>query len=140
MDAGVSDDHADGALTLQPHVTIRPRRQNNLQLATLLKRIDAQPIKDHDLLVKRRLSFLLLLGALLGLMAQEAAFASAPAMPTHDISMAASAMSDECAEMMGIDKSEGEAPCKGLTLDCIAKMGVVRRMGHRAASHDTSGE
>jgi len=73
-------------------------------------------------------------------MAQEAAFASAPAMPTHDISMAASAMSDECAEMMGIDKSEGEAPCKGLTLDCIAKMGVVRRMGHRAASHDTSGE
>ncbi|WP_262407918.1 hypothetical protein [Sphingopyxis sp. OPL5] len=34
-------------------------------------------------------------------------------------------MSDECAEMMGIDKSQDSAPCKGLTLDCIAKMGCA---------------
>lgn len=34
-------------------------------------------------------------------------------------------MSDECAEMMGIDKSQGDQPCKGMTLDCIAKMGCA---------------
>ena len=75
--------------------------------------------------VKRWLSFLLLFGAVLGLLAQEAAFASAPAIPMADTEIAASAMSDECAEMMGIDKSQGKEPCQGLTLDCIAKMGCA---------------
>lgn len=76
--------------------------------------------------MKRWLSFLLLFGAVLGLLAQEAAFAAAPAMPmSSNPSIAASAMSDECAEMMGINKSEDSAPCKGLTLDCIAKMGCA---------------
>lgn len=70
--------------------------------------------------MKRWLSLLLLFGAVLGLLAQEAAFALAPAMP-----IAASAMSDECAEMMGIDKSQGKEPCRGLTLDCIAQMGCA---------------
>ncbi|WP_255265929.1 MULTISPECIES: hypothetical protein [Sphingopyxis] len=82
--------------------------------------------KDHVSTVKRWLSLLLLLGAMLGLLAQEAAFASAPAMPMPaDTTIAASAMSDECAEMMGIDTSQDKAPCKGLTLDCIAKMGCA---------------
>ena len=47
--------------------------------------------------MKRRFSLLLLVGALLGLLAQEAAFASAPAMPTQRMELAAAAMSDECA-------------------------------------------
>jgi len=75
--------------------------------------------------VKRWLSLLLLFGAVLGLLAQEAAFASAPAMPIADTAIAASAMSDECAEMMGIEKSQNKEPCQGLTLDCIAKMGCA---------------
>jgi len=75
------------------------------------------------LIMKRSFSFLLLLGALLGLLAQEAAFASA--MPMPDTAIAASAMRDECAEMMGIDTSQDKGPCQGLTLDCIAKMGCA---------------
>ena len=75
--------------------------------------------------MKRWLSLLLLFGAVLGLLAQEAAFASAPAMPIADTAIAASAMSDECAEMMGIEKSQNKGPCQGLTLDCIAKMGCA---------------
>lgn len=75
--------------------------------------------------MKRRFSLLLLLGALLGLLAQEAAFASAPAMPLPETAVAAPTMSDECAEMMGIDQSQGDKPCEGLTLDCIAKMGCA---------------
>ncbi len=74
--------------------------------------------------MKRWLTFLLLVGAVLGLLAQEAAFASAPAIPAAATTTTA-AMSDECAEMMGIDKSQDSAPCKGLTLDCIAKMGCA---------------
>lgn len=34
-------------------------------------------------------------------------------------------MSAECAEMMGLAKSKSDAPCKGMTLDCIAKMGCA---------------
>ncbi len=75
--------------------------------------------------MKRRFAFLLLLGALLGLLAQEAAFASAPAIPAQEMTVAVSAMSDECAEMMGVDASQDKAPCRGLTLDCIAKMGCA---------------
>lgn len=74
--------------------------------------------------MKRWLTFLLLVGAVLGLLAQEAAFASAPAIPAA-VTTTAAAMSDECAEMMGIDKSQDRVPCKGLTLDCIAKMGCA---------------
>lgn len=79
--------------------------------------------KDHAFFMKRRFSLLLLIGALLGLLAQEAAFASA--MPMPDAAIAASAMGAECAEMMEVDKSQGDQPCKGLTLDCIAKMGCA---------------
>ena len=46
-------------------------------------------------------------------------------MPMPDTAITASAMSDECAEMMGIDKSQDKRPCQGLTLDCIAKMGCA---------------
>lgn len=73
--------------------------------------------------MKRGLALLLLLGAFLGLFAQEAAFASA--MPIPAAAVAAPAMSDECAEMMGIEKSQDKGPCQSLTLDCIAKMGCA---------------
>ena len=74
--------------------------------------------------MKRWLTFLLLVGAVLGLLAQEAAFASAPAIPAAATTTTA-AMSDECAEMMRVDKSDPDKPCQGLTLDCIAKMGCA---------------
>jgi hypothetical protein len=73
--------------------------------------------------VKHLLSLLLLLGAVLGLLGQEVAFASAPGV--RDEAVAASTMRDDCAEMMGIDQSQDNKPCEGLTLDCIAKMGCA---------------
>src|SRR3546814_7775021 len=56
----------------------------------------------------------LLFGAMVGLLAQEVAFASAPAMSSAAVT--ASQMSDECAEMMRAATSQGDKPCKGLTL------------------------
>ena len=75
--------------------------------------------------MNRRLSLLLLIGALLGLFAQEGALAIAPAMPMQATTVAGAPMSADCAEMMGIDKSGHRKPCTGLTLDCIAKMGCA---------------
>lgn len=75
--------------------------------------------------MKRWLSYMLLFGALLGLLGQETAFASAPAIPMANTTSASSAMGEECAEMMGAGKSQPDQPCKGLTLDCIAKMGCA---------------
>ncbi len=79
--------------------------------------------------MKRWLSFMLLFGAMLGLLGQEAAFASAPAMPMAEFAIASTAMSNECADMMGLDKSQPDQPCKGMTLDCIAKMGCAIPLG-----------
>lgn len=92
-------------------------------MSSLPEEVDLECAEDHALIMKRSFSFLLLLGALLGLLAQEAAFAAA--MPMPDTSIAASAMSDECAEMMGIETSQDKGPCQGLTLDCIVKMGCA---------------
>lgn len=67
---------------------------------------------------------LVLIGALTGLLGQEAAFVSAPRAPV--IEMAAGAMSTDCTEMMGQDRQQpAKMPCKGLTLDCIAAMGCT---------------
>lgn len=77
--------------------------------------------------MKRWLSFLLLLGALLGLMGQEAAFAQV--MPVAKAAQAVSSaqMSPECAQMMGLakQKPQTDQPCQGMTPDCIAKMGCA---------------
>lgn len=88
-------------------------------------KFDGSPGTSHDRLVRHWFSLMVLLGALLGLFAQEAAFAAAPAMPQHEMAASAAGMSDECAEMMGLDKPRSDTPCKGLTLDCIAKMGCA---------------
>jgi hypothetical protein len=74
--------------------------------------------------VKRSLSLLLLLGALLGLFGQAAAFAIGPRLVTPAEVTAASSMPMDCAEMPQKD-AEKPMPCKGLTLDCIAAMGCV---------------
>jgi len=66
---------------------------------------------------------LLLLGAVLGLFGQQAAYAvgaRAVMAPT-----AVSQMSADCMEMMQKQPQPAEKPCKGLTLDCIAAMGCV---------------
>lgn len=77
--------------------------------------------------MKRWLSLLMLLGALLGLLGQEAAFAHV--MPVEKAMQTATVaqMSADCAEMMGLAKqtTQPEAPCQGMTPDCIAKMGCA---------------
>lgn len=74
--------------------------------------------------MKRVLHVLLLVGALLGLIGQQAAYASGTHMGTAP--MTASQMSEDCMEMMQ-EQQPGPAkqPCKGLTLDCIAAMGCA---------------
>ncbi|SFG45448.1 hypothetical protein SAMN05518801_12825 [Novosphingobium sp. CF614] len=77
--------------------------------------------------MKRWLSLALLLGVLLGLLGQEAAFAHV--MPVEKIEQTATAaqMNADCAEMMGLTKQapQPENPCQGMTPDCIAKMGCA---------------
>ncbi|BBE33052.1 hypothetical protein [Sphingosinicella microcystinivorans] len=75
--------------------------------------------------MKHWLTLMLLAGALLGLFGQEAAFATARPIAQEVQPAASPAMSPECAEMMGVDTSQSDQPCKGMTLDCIAKMGCA---------------
>jgi hypothetical protein len=77
--------------------------------------------------VKRWLSLLLLLGALLGLLGQEAAFAHVMPVDKAEQTATAAQMSADCAEMMGLAKQtpQPEEPCQGMTPDCIAKMGCA---------------
>lgn len=78
--------------------------------------------------MKRWLSLMLLLGALLGLLGQEAAFARAMAVEQTEQTGAAPEMSAECAEMMGLTNPQPQPekrPCEGMTPDCIAKMGCA---------------
>ncbi|MGE3689752.1 MAG: hypothetical protein AB7F98_00065 [Novosphingobium sp.] len=74
--------------------------------------------------MKRWFTLALLLGALLGLLGQEAAFARV--MPVEKTATSAQ-MNADCAEMMGLAKQspQPEAPCQGMTPDCIAKMGCA---------------
>lgn len=75
--------------------------------------------------MKRWFSLLLLLGALLGLLGQEAAFARVMPVAKAEQTVAAAQMSAECAEMMALakQKPQPEKPCQGMTPDCIAQMG-----------------
>ena len=82
--------------------------------------------------MKRWFSLLLFMGALLGLMGQEAAFARvmpvAKAEPTAAATqISADQMSAECAEMMGLTKQkpQPDKPCQGMTPDCVAKIGCA---------------
>lgn len=77
--------------------------------------------------MKRWLSLLLLLGALLGLLGQEAAFAHVMPVEKAEQPGTVPQMSADCAEMMALAKQEPqpENPCPGMTPDCIAKMGCA---------------
>lgn len=70
---------------------------------------------------------LMLVGAMMGLLAQEAAFARAmPSTMTEQFSTSLQ-MSADCAEMMGSAQQnpQPDEPCEGMTPDCIAKMGCA---------------
>lgn len=82
--------------------------------------------------MKRWLPHLMLLGALLGLIGQEAAFARViPIAQAGQAVAAAQAsavqMSADCAEMMQLAKPQpqSDTPCEGMTADCVAKMGCA---------------
>lgn len=77
--------------------------------------------------MKRWLSLLMLLGALLGLLGQEAAFAHMMPVEKAEQVVVAGQMSPECAEMMALAKPQPDSgkPCDGMTPDCIAKMGCA---------------
>lgn len=79
--------------------------------------------------VKRALAFLLLLGAMIGLLGVQTAAAATPitamtmAMPAH---METAAMPADCMAMMSAQIPQpGKQPCTGITLDCIAAMGCA---------------
>jgi hypothetical protein len=86
-----------------------------------ISQLDRGAAKGQSGTVSRLLRLFLVFGAIIGLLGLEAAFAIGPSFPTALLSTA-SAMSPDCAEMMKQQAPE-KAPCKGLTLDCIAKMG-----------------
>ena len=77
--------------------------------------------------MKRWFSLLLLAGALLGLLGQEAAFAQAMPVEQAGQPVPATQMSAECAELMGLTRSvqQPDKPCQGMTPDCIAKLGCA---------------
>lgn len=82
--------------------------------------------------MKRWFSLLLLIGALLGLLGQEAAFARAVPIAQAEQTAAAAQpdggqMSPECAEMMSQSQQppQPDTPCQGMTPDCVAKMGCA---------------
>lgn len=77
--------------------------------------------------MKRWFSLALLLGALFGLLGQEAAFAHVMPVEKAEQTATAAQMNADCAEMMGLAKQspQPEAPCQGMTPDCIAKMGCA---------------
>lgn len=78
--------------------------------------------------MKRALHLFLLLGALIGLFGQAAAYASVPAPVAATMTMsdmADAGMSEDCMKMMAQQQQPQQKPCKGMTLACIAAMGCV---------------
>lgn len=87
--------------------------------------------------MKRWFSMMLLIGALLGLFAQEAAFASGPLAPAAQQTSVNASTGADCMEAMATDQQPSETPCKGLTLDCIAKMGCAVPLAPAPAGYAT---
>lgn len=96
-------------------------------MATSGPRIDSTQSQAERSRVKRWVSLLLLVAALIGLMGQEAAFAHVVPVEKAEQAIAVTQMSPECAEMMGLSKQKPQSgkPCEGMTPDCIAKMGCA---------------
>lgn len=73
-------------------------------------------------------SLALLIGALLGLLVQEAAFAHVMPVEKAEQTATVAQMNADCAEMMGLAKPQPQPekqPCQGMTPECIAKMGCA---------------
>lgn len=96
-----------------------------VHLIRLARRIDQYANKADNRFVKSWFSMLLLVGALLGLFAQETVFATAPVAQLTEQVSADETMNAVCMQAMGQSDEKSDAPCKGLTLDCIAKMGCA---------------
>lgn len=77
--------------------------------------------------MKRLLSVVLLVGALLGLFGQQAALAAGPTwQPTGVAAVAADTASSETIDCMKLmEQAPAKTPCEGLTIDCIAAMGCM---------------
>jgi hypothetical protein len=76
--------------------------------------------------LKSRLAFMLLVGALCGLFGLQAAYAIGPiASPTVMAAAHATPMGADCVDMAMQQQGQKQPPCKGLTLDCVAQMGCV---------------
>ena len=78
--------------------------------------------------MKRVLQLLLLLGVMVGLIGQAAAFASAPpamSAPMATSVQAVAGMSEDCMKIMAQQQQPAQKPCKGMTRECIAAMGCV---------------
>lgn len=76
----------------------------------------------------RLFALILAFGFMTAMIGQEVAFAQMTrAEEPGPTEVSAVPMSAECAEMMGLARQEPqpEKPCKGLTPDCIAKMGCA---------------
>jgi len=73
----------------------------------------------------RRVSLFLLLGALFGFLGQQAAYAGGPAFAPMMEASHTMPSGIGCPEAQEMPKASHEAPCKGLTLACIAQMGCV---------------
>ncbi|WP_313807115.1 hypothetical protein [Sphingobium sp.] len=106
-------------------IGVKRRASTSAILVGILMRQDGW---DSGIAVKRFFSFLMLVGALVGLLGQEAAFASGPAhlsAPAAKMTVGMAQMSSDCMAMMQQAPQPAQKPCKGLTLDCIASMGCV---------------
>lgn len=87
-------------------------------------------------MLKSRFAFLLLLGAFCGLLGLQAAYALGPAAsPTVMAASHSTPPGTDCADMATQDQGKTSAPCKGLTLDCVAQMGCVVPMTIAGAVH-----
>jgi len=74
--------------------------------------------------VKRVLHLVLLLGALVGLLGLQTAYAAVPPVQAQPAAMAG--MDPDCIKMMQKQQPQPEnGPCKGMTLECIAAMGCI---------------
>lgn len=80
---------------------------------------------DIRRVLKRRLSLLLLVGALFGLFGQGVALAAGPTLAQAMEASHAMPAGMDCSEMASPQKQAPKQPCKGMTLACIAQMGCT---------------
>jgi hypothetical protein len=73
--------------------------------------------------MKRLFGLLFALGAILGLLGQQAAYARVLTLAVS--APAAVKMDPDCMAMMKSAEKPAPTPCKGMTMDCIAAMGCA---------------